>query len=344
MNEMNQQLSDVLAQVAVPDEALNAARARRDAVRREAQKFTGVRDTFRSGSVATGVVTHPLEDSDSGMILDRRCYPTLGPDGEGDPPTDVVADLHSHLGPLIREVWPSATIHDMKRGVTVRFHEPLADGTDPYVDLVLALDRKDAPGLWIPNLDNDTWDASHPQKHVELMNAGARSLRVVRARVVRLAKTWNKQFASPALSSFNLVALALETIEETTDLATALTKFFEHAHSSLSISRTEDPAAVSGPIKYEGTRDQVLSRLRSARDHLQVALADPGDLDVVVAELYGVFWNYLPEPIDLRSSTSAQVTETLRSSNPRFRETAAGLTVLAGAVKTQRAYGGPRRG
>ncbi|MFV0308821.1 MAG: hypothetical protein ACK5OX_13880 [Desertimonas sp.] len=60
----------------------------------------------------------------------------------------------------------------MKRGITVRMHAPLGNGADPYVDVVAAMNRRDAPGLWIPNLALSRWDASHPQCHVELMLAG----------------------------------------------------------------------------------------------------------------------------------------------------------------------------
>lgn len=342
MSEMAKQLFDVHTAASVDTADLAESRTRRDAVRSAAATFTGARTTYRSGSVAMGVATDPLEDADSGLILDRRYYPKLGPDGDDEPPTDVVKALHEHIGPLIRQNWANATVHDMKRGVTVRFHEPLVSGCDPYVDLVVAMDRKDAPGLWIPNLKSDTWDASHPQKHVELMSSGTQSLRTLRARVVRIAKLWNKQYSSPALNSFNVVALALEAVTEVTDLATAVTEFFEHAVSYLSIARTQDPAGVSGPIRYELTKEQVIKRLTEARDHLHAALADPDDHAVVSTELHAVFWTCLPEPVDLRSAETSRVATLLGTTNPRFRETASGF-VVAGAMKTQRSYGGVRR-
>ena len=124
----------------------------------------------------------------------------------------MARDLHDLIGPAVRETWPKATVHDMKRGITVKMHDPLWTGADPYVDVVVAMNRKAAAGLWIPNLAAGRWDPSHPQRHVELMNTGSRALRRTRARVVRLAKAWNKQYTQPALSSFNIVALALECI------------------------------------------------------------------------------------------------------------------------------------
>lgn len=143
--------------------------------------------------------------------------------------------MHDIVGPLIRETWPKATVYDMKRGITVRMHAPLPSGADPYVDVVVAMNRRDAPGLWIPNLAANSWDASHPQCHVELMMAGSRALRRTRARVVRLAKAWNKQSSDPALSSFNIVALALECITTSMPIDEARMVFFEHAAASLAI-------------------------------------------------------------------------------------------------------------
>lgn len=100
----------------------------------------------------------------------------------------------------------------MKRGIRVFMHEPLPDGKDPYVDMVVALTRRTGDGLWIPNLKARRWDASHPEKHFELMTAGSRGLRRTRAHVVRLAKAVEQAIPVPALSSFNLCTLGLKAI------------------------------------------------------------------------------------------------------------------------------------
>jgi hypothetical protein len=218
-------------------------------------------------------------------------------------------------------------------------HAPLWTGADPYVDVVVAMNRKDAPGLWIPNLQAKCWDASHPQRHVELMNTGSRALRRTRARVVRLAKAWNKQYIDPGLSSFNIVALALECITTSMPIDDALLVFFEHASASLAIRLTEDPAGVSGPIKLEQPKDIAIARLAAARDHLAAAIAAVDDLDTGAAELHKVFWHYLPEPTG--AASKAAVADLLRQGTPRLRTTTTGLAV-AGAVTPKRSYGGPR--
>lgn len=339
MGETANRIEDVKKKRAADDTVLAEARHRRNEVLRICRGFPGVLGTFASGSVAMGVVIDPVEDADGGMILDRRCYPNLGPDGDGDTPIEVVGDLHEFLGPQVREIWPKTTVHDMKRGVTVRMHEPVLGDQDPYVDVVLAMYRRNAAGLWIPNLAARCWDASHPQYHVELMTSGGRTLRRTRAQTVRLGKVHNKQYSAPALSSFNIVALVLEAIDSAMPIEEALHRYFEHAAASLGVRRTEDPAGVSGPIKLETTKDVAVSRLAQARDHLAVALAANDDPEVVAAELHQVFWTVLPEPTVV--SSKAEVAGLLRNGTPRFRSTASGLAV-AGAVTAKRSYGGVR--
>src|SRR4051794_31012043 len=87
------------------------------------------------------MVNNPVNDADCGIVLDRRRYPELGPEGGGESPVGPVAELHQLLGPELRETYPEAIVRDMKRGVTVCFNAPLADGQDPRVDLVVALTR-----------------------------------------------------------------------------------------------------------------------------------------------------------------------------------------------------------
>lgn len=338
MSEASSRIEDVEKMSNADDETLREARARRNAVFSAAAGFGKNLGTYPSGSVAMGVANDPVEDADGGLILDRRYFPALGPDGDGDTPSEVVADIHAHVSTVIRETWSKATVHDMKRGLTVRMHAPLLNGQDPYVDLVIAMNRSSGAGLWIPNLAAGRWDPSDPAKHVALMTSGPRSVRRCRARVVRLAKVWNKQFSSPGLSSFNIVALGLECITTSEPIDVALHRFFDHAATSLAVRRTDDPAGVSGPIKLEEPKDIVVKRLTSARDHLAAAIAAGNELETVAVELHQVFGRYLPDPQTL--STKASVADALRTGTPRLRG-AAGLAV-AGAVTPKRAFGGQR--
>jgi len=208
-------LNDVRAEIAVDDAVLKEAKNRRDLVGGAAMDIVGALDWFRSGSVAHGTVNAPVTDADAGIVLDRRTYPTLGPDGDGEGAEEIVDKLCELIGPVVREDYPDAKMRRSRRGVYVTFASPLGDEQDPTVDLIPALTRKDADGLWIPDLDNKCWSASHPQKHTDLFTSGSDDLRALRARATRLAKAWNKQWVKDnrGLSSFNIEALVWEYVD-----------------------------------------------------------------------------------------------------------------------------------
>ena len=174
----------------------------------------------------------------------------LGPDSDkGEGPEEIVDDVRRHVMGIVRETYPNARSRLIKRAILIRFNEPNTDGVDPSVDHVVALTRKDADGLWIPNRDKDGWEASHPEQHTRLLTADGKRLRVHRARVIRLAKAAITHDSTPALISFNVEALALAQITEVKTLAESLQLFFDTAASSIKSGLTEDPAGVSGKTR-----------------------------------------------------------------------------------------------
>lgn len=333
MSDGEEHAKDVLDQISTEPKVLKEARKRRNVVKSAALRFDGMRRSFDSGSTAMGVVNDPVLDADGGVVVDRRLHPDLGPDGGGGLPTGIVEELHEFIGPEVRKTCPDATVHDMKRGLTVCFHDPVIGDQDPFVDLVIAMDRQDKPGLWIPNLDDDRWDPSHPEKHVELMVAGPCDVRRIRGQVTRLGKAWNKQYSSPALSSFNIAAIALECIDEAEALDDALYRFFDHAVASLRQRRTPDPAGVSDPIKLPLGKDIAIDRLVKACDNMQTAVESDNAGECLQA-MHDVFWNYLPEPTANASKRS--VANALRNGAPRV--SIAGAVV--GTMRPTRSYGG----
>jgi hypothetical protein len=151
-------------------------------------------------------------DADCGIVLDRRTHFTLGPDSlphEG--PDRIVARVLAHVTPQIVDEYPRAKLSVTKRAIFVEPNQPFSTGEDPTVDLIVGLERL-GRGLWIPNTEQHRWDPSHPEKHTQLLTAEPKSLRVTRARAIRLAKAENKRSTSP-LCSFNIEALALMFVE-----------------------------------------------------------------------------------------------------------------------------------
>jgi hypothetical protein len=334
-------LEEIRKDISASDDDLREARDRRDEVLEAAESF-GVLRTFKSGSVAHLDVNNPVTDADCGVVLDRREHPSLGPDSEEEEgPAEIVTAVRDYLMPRVRESYPDARSELRKRAILIRFHEPNADGVDPSVDLAVALTRKDEPGLWIPNREKETWDASHPEEHTRLLTAKPKSLRVHRARVIRLAKAAikqdSKQNSTPALISFNVEALALDIIEEVKGLAESLQLFFEEASLDIKEGLTEDPAGVSGKIKLPDgmTRVRSSKRLRFFADKVQEAIDNTEDRDAVEAALAELYPEQLP---NARHSAKEAAADALRSADDRAVGAALGITPAA-TIKPVRSYG-----
>ena len=108
MGHTNDILSDVLSQSAADDDVLAEARNRTNLVLDIALGFPGATRAFRSGSLAAHTFNNPVTDGDGGVVLDRRYYPSLGPDGGGEIPNGIVGEICALLGPEIRKTYPNA--------------------------------------------------------------------------------------------------------------------------------------------------------------------------------------------------------------------------------------------
>lgn len=334
----NDVLDEIRQEISASDKDLKQARTRRDLVLKAAASFPGARRTFKSGSVAHGDVNNPVNDADGGMVLDRRVYVEFGPDSsEGEGPEEIVDDVRAHVMAIVRETYPDARSRLIKRAILIRFNEPNAGGVDPSVDLVVALTRKDAKGLWIPNRDKDDWDASHPEEHTRLLTGDSKSLRVHRARVIRLAKAAIKHDPAPALISFNVEALALKHITEVDGLVESLQRFFDKAASSIKAGLTDDPAGVSGKIKLPDgmTRERSSKRLRHFADKAQEAIDHGDDRDAVEEALAELYPEQLPAA---RASAKSRAAHAIRRGDKKAIRSSLAIAPAA-AVKNPRSYG-----
>ena len=334
-------LNDIRNKIAAEDSVLKEAKARRDLVAEAAMAIECSLRWFRSGSVAHGTVNRPLADADGGIVLDRRNsrYEKLGPDGNNEGPDKIIDELCDLVGPKVRETYPNAKVKRSRRGLLVEFNEPLNDDEDPTVDLIVTLTRKDADGLWIPDRDNNRWTPSHPEKHTELFTAGTKGLRALRARVARLGKAWNKQFDENdrALSSFNIMALAWEYVEDSSvSLDQALAGWFRYGHDEIDKGETKDPAGVSDPIRLLLPKSVVVQRLGGVADRLEDALANEDDEDKVKDALSSVYPDYVDAPAGSKSAMAAAL-----RSKEGVGASKAGLVIGGGApMKRMRTYGG----
>ena len=341
VNEMgttNSILEDILRDTAPGDAILEAVRARHGEVLRTASRYPGALRTYKSGSVAHRTANEDT-DADGGVVLDRRSYTSLGPDGDNGGPTEIVEDMRSYLRDELKDDHADVAFYVSKRAIRITFKEPLSDGTtDPTVDLIVALTRKDG-ALWIPNLHRPGWDASDPEFHTSLMTAEPANLRRTRAKIIRLAKVWNKQASKPGLCSFNITALALACITEGMGIATGLAVFFDYAANDLKRHFTPDPAGVSPPIKLLEDRDVVIGRLERATKKMDDALTHDDDEDAVREALSSLYGQYVDPPTG--SSSKAAFASALRKGNSSVG-ISGGLIIGTQSkvpLKTTRSYG-----
>ncbi|MCD2197269.1 hypothetical protein LQ327_28245 [Actinomycetospora endophytica] len=292
-------LADVRRQITPDDAALKEARQRRDATLAAAGGFEGVLETFSSGSIAHGTANCPIHlrdkglDADCGVRLDRRFHRTLGPDSDQEEgPGGVVERLRVHVRSRLKADYPDVAITITKRALLVRFHSPLPTGEDPSADLVAGLERKDAPGLWIPNTERERWDPSHPQRHTEMLTADPKEVRVTRARAIRLAKAENKRTATGPLCSFNIEAFGLMFVEGAMAEPEALLALWSQGAKDLRRRLTPDPAKVSGAIKV-ADRDRAVHRLEVAAGALKDALEHDDDEPYVRKALAPLWPDYV---------------------------------------------------
>ena len=345
MGYTQQLLDDVRKQLAPDDAVLKEARARRDLARSAGEFFHGTNRSFGSGSLAHGTANCPVHqrdkglDADCGVVLDRRSHPTLGPDSvEQEGPSAIVEQVRDHLRSEIEQEYPGATFEITKRAILIRFDAPLPTGEDPTVDLVVGLERRNAPGLWIPNTEAERWDASHPERHTELLTAEPKDLRVTRARAIRLAKAENKRSGKPPLCSFNLEALGWMFVEQGMDEADALLALWADGADDLEERYTPDPAGVSGVIKVED-KDKAVERLRYAAGRLELALDDDDDEQHVRKALAPLWPEFIS--VDPNMATKARSAARLRSGSPLYVTGGGVLSTTSGTpLKPVRSFGG----
>ena len=334
-------LNDVHAELAPSDDTLSTARSRRDEVLAKARDYPGTLRTYMSGSIAHRTANQDT-DGDCGVVLDRRSYPKLGPDGEGEGPNQIVEDVREFIRDRMTEDHPDIRFRVTKRAIQISFNEPLDDGSDPSVDLIVALTRKEQ-GLWIPNNETKDWDASDPEYHTKVLTADPAGLRRVRAKVIRLAKGWNTQYVEPGFCSFNIEALALSCIGEEHGVPDGLAEFFRFAASDLKRRYTPDPAGVSKPIKLLKDQDTVVGRLQRAAKSMKDALENDDDKTKVQEAMASLYSKYVDPPAGRDSK--AAFAYALRSGPPVLGVSGGALslgTTGTTSLKSTRSYGSER--
>lgn len=341
-------VESILREIMVRGDVLAEAKRRRNLICELAMKHEAARAAWYSGSVAHGTANSPLGDADCGVMVDRRFdeFRAFGPDapGGGKGPEAFIQSFADWVLPrLVEADCPNATV-DLtgNRAIKFMFNEPIeldALGiVDPYVDLIIGLDRRDAPGVWIPNRRRRGWDPAHPQRHTELMTTGAPDKLIVhRAHLLRLSKRAVKrdglQTDLPAVCSWNLSALGLAFIVERARIAAALAQFLGAAAASIRRELTDDPAGVAGKIKLPDgvTREYAAERLQMMSDVVGQAAAATSVSEArrLLSQLFGV------EIDSIRTREKAALTHPVGDAIKR-RDHAAIATAVAAVAPMKR--------
>jgi hypothetical protein len=318
MSYLDDLLNDLRNRTEASDAPLAEARVRLQTVRTASGSFPGSLRTYRSGSLATHLMNDPITDGDGGLVLDRRKFPALGPEGGGAVPSDVTDELCAYIGPKIRQTYPDARVYRSKRGPKVHFGEEV-EGQD---------------------LKKDTWEPSDPEAHARILREGLVGFRRTRRQITRLMKTWNAQFFTPGVSSFELAVWAWEFITPGLGLAKGLWTIFDSAATRLEADEpTPDPAGVSADLKLVGgvSVAAMASRLRKAADNMRAAIDAKADDDVLAA-LALVFPKYFDAP----ASSALQSSMKLLATGVPVAAAVLGVGVAASTSPLRRAYGADR--
>ena len=113
-------LKEILRDTSPSKETMELVRERRDEVLGVAGRYPGALRTYKSGSVAHRTPNGDT-DADGGVVLDRRSYQDLGPDGDGVGPAEIVEDVRGYLRAKLKEDHPDIAFYVSKRAIRVTF-------------------------------------------------------------------------------------------------------------------------------------------------------------------------------------------------------------------------------
>lgn len=299
-------LGDILKQIAVPIEVLQESKTRRDLVLKIAMEHEAGRAWFNSGSIAHGTENSPLGDADCGIKVNRlfEAFRVFGPDSpDGKGPEAFIQMFAEFILPRLQAKYPRAEVNlEGNRAIKFDCNQRVEfdewGPVDPFVELIVGLERRMAPGIWIPNRRENGWDPADPERHTYLMTKkDPKPLRVSRAQQIRLGKRAVKRDAVvegriQVMHSWNLSALGLELIQETGSITEAFASFLRGAAEEIALGLTEDPAeAVEEPIALpDGVMNEMVSaRLHEMADVVYAALeaSSRGGARAHLEELFG---------------------------------------------------------
>lgn len=266
--------------IAVKDDEIEAARDRRDELRDKLEVAVGAHsqsvETFPAGALAAGTQISPLNDVDVVVTVPGFLR------GWEETPQQALRDVRSWVESTIRAKFEFST-H------AIKLTYPDVEFT---ADIVIGVRR--TRGIVIPHCPNDdehTWLPTDPKRHAEMVRE--RNLRdrpAIFSQQVRILKALNRHWQMSTddgrkpLASFHLTALALAIFEAGTETShDEGTPFFLEQAAEMVLSPLREPAGV-GPDLEARNPQEAAAFLADAGAKTRRALSLPDDAAVDLLE------------------------------------------------------------
>jgi len=227
---------------------------RQQNVRAAVESSLRVRDSFLTGSYSRHTMIAPLKESDIDIFI------ILHPDYHE---TSGQANLLDRVKRVLKNTYPNTPdISRNGQAVTIQF-------TDFVVDVVPAFYREGG-GYLIPNSAGQTWIATDPKKHVQILSDANSKHNGDLVPLIKMVKGWNRNI-DRYFYSFHLEVLALQILDGVTisDFPSGVRYFFDKGRSYIR-DKNPDPVGYGGDVgAYLNTNPKIegaVSRFETAYD------------------------------------------------------------------------------
>ena len=274
----------------ITDPQASIVSTRQNNVRDVIKADLSVLDSFLTGSYSRKTMIAPLKEADIDIfiILDSKYFYNYDNGQNGGQ-----AGLLDLLKRTLRKTYTETPdISRNGQAVTIRFN-------DFIVDVVPAFYRNGG-GFLMPNSINNSWIATDPKKHVELVAASNNVHNGDFVPLIKMIKAWNKN-NSKYFSSFHLEVLALQILSGVTitNFPSGMRYFFDKG-KVLVTQENPDPAGYGGDVgNYINTQEKIqeaVGKFQLAHERAVKAedFAARGYIKDAIDMWIKIFGNYFP--------------------------------------------------
>lgn len=275
--------------IEITDLQTSVISTRQNNIRALIESELNVKDSFLSGSYSRDTLIGPLSEADIDIfiVLDSQYFHEYN--GQNGGPGGLLEMVKK----LLKKTYTrTPDISRNGQAITIQF-------TDFMVDVVPSFYRKNG-GFLIPNSITQSWLATDPKKHVEIMTAANDAHAGDLIPLVKMIKAWNRIHES-YFRSFHLETMALSLLNKVkiSDFPSGMRFFFDKGKSFVA-NKNPDPAGyqedVGAYINSQEKVNEAVSRFNSALNYSLRAeqSATNGDIKKSFSEWGNIFGDYFP--------------------------------------------------